>query len=109
MVVIMAMLIFNQSANIHSHQLADGSVVTHAHPYQKTSDNAPEESHHHNLKEFVFFDHLSLLFTVIAVLVAALLFTFQEKYLSLITSHIRRSDVRLIFGRDPPFYSISFI
>ena len=40
----------------------DGTVVTHAHPYQKTGDTQPFKSHHHTNAAFFFFDNIELLF-----------------------------------------------
>jgi hypothetical protein len=59
LVAVTAMLT-NQALFVHSHRLADGTTVTHAHPYQPANDsNAPFKTHHHSKIEFLAFDNIS--------------------------------------------------
>jgi len=45
----MSLLILNTAVFIHSHRLADGTIITHAHPFQKSKEsNQPYKTHHHN-------------------------------------------------------------
>jgi len=39
----------------HSHVLADGSVIHHAHPYS----DQHQKNHSHNAKEYAFFSHFA--------------------------------------------------
>ena len=75
MIAVLGLLIINKAVFIHSHKLENGSVYTHAHPYNKSKDALPFKSHHHTEAQFLFFNHHKLLFfsssLVIALLVIA--------------------------------------
>jgi len=62
MLAIVMMLTVNKALFIHTHQLADGTIVIHSHPYNKTDDNQPIKNHHHNKLEFVFLQNIEILF-----------------------------------------------
>ena len=54
--------IFNNIAWQHMHVLSDGTLVTHAHPYNKSADNAPAKQHHHTATEMLILENLEILF-----------------------------------------------
>jgi hypothetical protein len=54
--------VISRTANLHIHKLADGTVIVHSHPYDKTTDDSPYKSHHHNDKEFSFIQTLNVLY-----------------------------------------------
>lgn len=37
-----------QTVFVHSHLLSNGTIITHAHPYNKQKDSSPFKSHHHS-------------------------------------------------------------
>jgi hypothetical protein len=47
---------------MHTHLLPDGSIVTHAHPFDRSGESESGESHQHSNLEFVLFQHLEILF-----------------------------------------------
>ena len=51
-------LFFNNAVNWHYHQLPNGIVIEHAHPYEKPSSSAgyPVENHHHSDIEYLILD-----------------------------------------------------
>lgn len=59
---LMCLLIINKAVFLHSHIQADGTILTHAHPYQSTEDSKPYQSHHHTKAAFFLFDTIQLLF-----------------------------------------------
>lgn len=61
MIVISLMLIANNSVFLHVHHLPDGTVVAHAHPYNKSTGPTPEDSHRHSSMELLFLQSLLLL------------------------------------------------
>lgn len=61
-IALMGLLIVNKVIFLHSHILTDGTVITHAHPYQTTDDSKPFKSHHHTQAAFFFFGNIQLLF-----------------------------------------------
>ena len=49
-------LVDNTICNGHIHQIANGSIIFHAHPYHKNDQNdVPIKSHQHSRIEFLFF------------------------------------------------------
>jgi len=69
---------FNSVNNRHYHQLPDGSLITHSHPYQKQApDPKPVKSHNHTNAEFLFLSFFSN-----PVLILALSIFCVEKNLS---------------------------
>lgn len=68
---ILLLSIVNRSVYIHSHQLENGEIVTHAHPFNQQDDNAPLKSHHHTALEFLILSSLDI-FTFSTVLFLAL-------------------------------------
>jgi hypothetical protein len=67
----MGAMLFNSVIFTHSHKLADGSVVTHAHPFDSSDDNAPFKTHHHSKTELYFFSHIEILFPLVFILVSS--------------------------------------
>ena len=94
--------IVNKSVNIHSHLLADGNVVTHAHPYNKTNDSKPIKSHHHTKSELLFLEQLKSLFPLIFVLLAFLLVTRKVKYVNEFNTDYIPACLNIQRGRSPP-------
>ena len=65
MIGMMAMLIANKAIFMHSHRLSNGTVITHAHPYNKTNDSEPYKSHQHTKAEFLFLQNLDILSLIV--------------------------------------------
>lgn len=65
LVVLYCTQIINQAFYLHSHRLADGSLVTHAHPFDKAKDNEPVKKHAHTLTQLITITNLQLLFPVV--------------------------------------------
>jgi hypothetical protein len=67
-------LFFNNAANWHYHQLPNGVIIEHAHPYGKTSSpaNSPFEKHHHSdfeylILELVYYSGLVIILVVLSI------------------------------------------
>lgn len=102
LIIIVGLLTVNNSIYLHTHQLADGSIVTHAHPFDKTKDTAPIKSHHHTKPEFFFLQNLQLLFFILFI--PLVLFSNYKKVIQLITTNsiyyfVSSSRIR---SRAPP-------
>lgn len=70
------LLYHNQAVNWHYHQLKDGSVVKHAHPYSSDAHSTtPFQKHHHGDFELFVLSQLSQIVTllVVALLLAGLI------------------------------------
>ena len=61
MILIMAALLVNKAVYIHVHVLPDGTLITHAHPFNKTSEPVKGQTHHHSSLEFFIFQGLELM------------------------------------------------
>lgn len=70
MIGVMGLLIANKALFMHTHKMADGSIVVHAHPYNKSDDTKPFKSHQHKKAEILFIANLEIL-----VLISFMAFT----------------------------------
>ena len=55
-------ILINVICNGHIHRIADGTILFHAHPYQKNGQNEPVKNHHHTRFELFFYDLITHLF-----------------------------------------------
>jgi hypothetical protein len=62
LIAVMGLCVANKVIFTHSHILENGTVYTHAHPYNKTNDSKPFKSHPHTSAEFLFFETLDIQF-----------------------------------------------
>lgn len=96
------LLVVNRTVYTHSHILSDGTVLTHAHPYDTDADGNPFKSHQHNSIELLIFSTFNF--------IGAILFIFSSALFVKKTKHIfaNREDNycftcwRFILGRAPP-------
>jgi len=62
-------LFFNANTFRHIHMVADGYVITHAHPFKEIPSNpGPDETHQHSRKEFMLLSLISNITTVLLLL-----------------------------------------
>ena len=54
--------VVNRAVYAHSHVLADGTIIIHAHPYDKTNSHSPVTNHKHTVNELLLLALSSLLF-----------------------------------------------
>jgi hypothetical protein len=62
LIVIVGIHSLNSLVYTHRHQLADGTIITHAHPFDKSSDTDPFKSHYHSTVELVFLANLTFFY-----------------------------------------------
>ncbi len=55
-------LTVNKGVFLHSHITADGKVIVHAHPYQKSNNSKAPVQHHHSAKDLSIVDALDQTF-----------------------------------------------
>lgn len=108
MIGIVGMLIANQSIFIHTHKLADNSIVSHSHPYDKSNDSEPYKSHHHTNVELLFFQNLAILFLTVIVSLAFLIPIKKAEYLLHTISIYSLSLYNPNKGRAPPISSYHY-
>lgn len=83
MIVLVAMLLVNKAIFLHSHT-SNGKIYTHAHPFDKGSDNNPIKQHNHSSTLLSYLSKLDLQITVAQAIwvnfISALLFIFLAGY-----------------------------
>jgi hypothetical protein len=102
MAVMMGMLIANKCIFTHTHILANGSVVTHSHPFDKPNDPKPYKTHNHTNAEFLSLDALDVLFPAVFVALAFGLFYRKARYPFQISLFLPAPFFNTNKGRAPP-------
>ena len=105
MIGVMGVFIVNKIVFTHVHQLDDGTIVKHAHPYNKANDATPYKTHHHSNADLVFFQNLSTLFLVAFFVLGLVLFVRKEKVNFRLAVEHALVYISLHKGRAPPILS----
>ncbi|PVX51921.1 hypothetical protein C7377_0214 [Balneicella halophila] len=92
----------SKSSYTHSHILADGTVITHAHPYDKGSDKEPFKTHHHNYFEFLIFKTFSFLNASILIFSSLIILKSYTSYFPFPENFDYSVFWRYCPGRAPP-------
>jgi len=81
---ILLLNIANKSVYLHSHQLENGEIVTHAHPFNQQQDHNPLKSHKHSNLEYLLLSAINIFNLAIIVfsLVVFKLITTTKFYFS---------------------------
>jgi amino acid transporter len=103
LLLVFLLLIYNKAVYTHVHLLADGTIVTHAHPYQKSDTSGPVTDHSHTKNTLFLLSPCQLLFCLIAVFILAV---YQISYAypeaTDLAFHPVENDHRLK-NKSPPF------
>jgi hypothetical protein len=105
LIIIVGIFAINEYLYIHKHICKDGSVVIHAHPYNKSQDTGQDKSHQHSAGDLVFLISLgSFLPSAILVFIALTVsttFTFNE------STKFFKSQFLYLFNqeRGPPSFA----
>lgn len=99
---IIGLLIINSILFTHSQTLSDGSVVVHAHPYDKTEN--PPANHKHHENELLILDNITLLFFL-----GAIAFSLKGAYINFEKNQLPQIEYINVllshkFGRAPPIH-----
>lgn len=101
--LIFVLQIANKSVYFHTHITNKGEVVSHAHPFNKSSDSNPFKNHQHSNYDYSFLSQLNLLFLLFFVAISALFCSLQKQIFNRTKTEKYFSD--FIFqksGRSPP-------
>jgi hypothetical protein len=102
MVLTMSLLMVNRAIYTHIHVMPDGSVVSHAHPFSKSTDDSKGMDHQHSGPEFLLLDQLDIL-TVVAIAIFVLRAITPSIKLVIQENHqLLPSVVPIIHERGPP-------
>jgi hypothetical protein len=102
MIGVMGMLITNKAVFLHVHKLEDGTIIVHAHPYDKSNDSKPYKSHHHSNAEFLFFQNLEILFLIVFLTLALIAYVKKGKISFKLITENTLICINLHKGRAPP-------
>lgn len=75
LVLIMCLFTANWALFTHVHVLPDGSVVSHAHPVSKQTDNSGDNNHQHSSLEIFVLDQLNVLILGVSMIYALTAYT----------------------------------
>lgn len=102
LIMIMGSLLVNQALNTHTHVMPDGSIISHAHPFNKSQESKQGGSHQHSAPEFFLLHNLQLLFFVafLSLILKELAREFRKVYC--ITGEYIPVSIVLFPGRAPP-------
>lgn len=102
LIALFAFQVVNKSVYTHSHKLANGIIVTHAHPFNKSDDSNPYKSHQHLQTDFIFFENLEILFLVLFTIVAAYEIAKESQSKIYSFPYSCSSLIASVKGRAPP-------
>jgi len=102
MIAIIGLMIANKALYMHTHKMADGSIIVHAHPYNKSDDPKPFKSHQHTKIEFLFFANLEILVLISFMAFTSINIKKKVQYTSYICTNYTRVYNLLYNPRAPP-------
>lgn len=100
---ILLLNIANKSLYIHSHQLENGEIVTHAHPFDQQDDNHPIKSHKHTSLEYLVLSAFDIftLSIILSAIIAIIVITSNKIYFS--KTLIKQYYFHYKQNKSPPF------
>jgi hypothetical protein len=101
--IAVAFQIFNNSVYQHSHILPDGTIVIHAHPYNKTADNSPLKKHNHTISEIQILQNFEILFILLIAGTGISCFFQNRQYFAWQRPVYAGCYCHRVSGRSPPF------
>ena len=102
MILVMGAMLINKAVYIHVHVLPDGSVVTHAHPFSKKSENGRQSGHQHSNLEFFLLDQLNLLIISAGVVLLVKNLSAGSRLMVQVSDPLLPSLLLFRPGRAPP-------
>jgi len=102
LICLMSLMILDKAFFLHTHKLSDGTIIVHAHPYNKSEDSKPFKTHHHSDSIFHFYHIVNLLYPAVILTFSSILSFKKTKHLLV---QIKKISCSVIFskkGRSPP-------
>ena len=104
LIVAMAALMINRIVYTHIHVLYNGSVVTHAHPFSKSTEGNPDSSHQHSNPELFLLNQLYPLILFVSAAFILKLFAASTGFIEPATERLFTAFVPHSLGRAPPTF-----
>lgn len=102
MLTLIGFQIYTKSFYLHSHKLQDGKIISHAHPYSRSTDNTPYKHHSHSKAEYFFLCNIDLLFPLSFIFLIVIQFGWQTILLYCYSKIFQIISLFLNTGRSPP-------
>jgi len=102
LIIVMTALLINKVVYTHIHILANGSVVTHAHPFSKDAQHHPGATHQHSNAVIFVLDQLDVLILSITAVVVKVHYTRSAGSIEPVMDRLLPAFVPLLPGRAPP-------
>jgi len=100
----LSLVLINTVCNGHFHKLADGTLIFHAHPYNKNSSDGSEKNHQHNKIELFYYYFLSHLLELCFVIVTLLILAASLNRFKLVNLHHNPLYTSILLPlRAPPY------
>ena len=104
---LISFIVLNQGFFVHTHQLNNGTVVTHAHPYNKGLDDekSPFSSHEHSTAEYLLISSIDAFrLLILFILVFHFISRKKHEHTSSFSFSLKPIEFyRYPSGRSPPF------
>lgn len=105
MIGVMGLFITNKLVFSHLHKLDDGTIIEHAHPYNRSTDSGPYKSHHHTKSELLFFQNLRIIFPIIFSIFVVIPIVKERSFYFFIVVRQALNSIIIYKGRAPPILS----
>jgi hypothetical protein len=102
LIFVLGLYLLNSFFNTHRHQLADGTIVVHAHPFERSPDSGPFETHRHTEIELVFLASLMHFIPSITVLLVGIVTITFADFSHTYQSFAHRHPFEIPCLRAPP-------
>ncbi len=102
LITLYAIQVFNYSFYLHTHMLDQGKLITHAHPYNKNTDEGPVKEHKHTWNQILILETLDFIFPLVFLVLALIGIERGYVYLWDQMMEIRPACITLHRGRAPP-------
>ncbi len=102
LITMYAIQVFNYSFYLHTHVLDHGKMITHAHPYDKNTDEGPVKEHKHTWDQILILESLDFLFPIVFLVLALFIIPRNNIFFRNIIQEIRPACIILHKGRAPP-------
>ncbi len=102
LILIMGIMLINKAIYTHVHVLPDGSVIVHAHPFSKNTENNKGNSHQHSNLDIFLLEIMSVLFFSTIVASTLELFARSAQFSPPAEAHLFPGLILVSPGRAPP-------
>lgn len=103
MILVMGALMVNKAIYTHVHLQPEGSVHSHAHPFNKSTENKSSSSHEHSSSELILLDHLDILMLFISAAFVLIQLASNSGFQETTNDRLRSAFIPLTQGRAPPY------